>query len=358
MALQWQQYSGFEVLLGPLRDLLDVRGRAQEALGFYRSAREALGKDSPASLRAVLARVEGQAALWLGKFAEAQTALEQAQQQLPVGSHSEELRLLGVIAYQTGRPEQAEQYLLRALQQAEPNSAQQAECLNVLGLVYKHRGQHTEAQQYFSRALSLQETLGNAEGVAIALNNLANLAEAMGRDDQAAELYRRALGFFEQLGHRQAVAVGATNLGYLALKLGHLAEARTQSLLGLSIKRALGVQRGQVVSLVNLGEIEAVAGQPWKAWDYFREALQLGTTLGAVPLVLEAMAGMVGVLEQLDQQGLAWQVRQCVAQHPAASPEARRKAGLVAGETGVAATSLEVLIAQLYQQMAQLQSAS
>lgn len=347
-ALKQHHYDRIELLIKPLRDFWDVRGRLQEALPMFRQAWQSLPPQAPASLQALLLRYQGQAALWLGLFEQAKQALQDA---LLLQAHegAEELRLLGVVAYQTGQAQEALALLQQAHARSIPQSLQWAECLNVMGLVCKHLGHYPQAQQHFTQALMAHEQSGHLEGAAIALNNLANLAEAQGDNANALALYQKALAVFERMNHRQAIAVLTTNLGYVAFKLGQLPEARAQSLRSLELKQTLGHRRGMVVTLINLGEIET-SPNPAAAKAYLLQAMRLGLEVGALPLVLEALCSLA-VLLPVSQAVRLWDY---VHRHEATTPEVRLRAQQLLSERQPAepeSQSLQWVVKQLELQL-------
>lgn len=214
-----------------------------------------------------------------GQLAQAETLYRQVLQSDP--NHAEALHFLGLVAYQTGRCEEAVLLMDRALRVAPTSqmysnrgvALQALERLDEaigsyrdaialdpsfsdahynLGLLYKTRGLYDEAVASFETVLSLNA--GNAD----ALNNTGAVLRDMGRPEDAIACYRRALAInpnfagaynnmgvaYKDLGRAEeaiacyrraiellpdgpAVAVAYVNLGNAMGDLGRIEDAAT-----------------------------------------------------------------------------------------------------------------------------------
>src|SRR3546814_11795804 len=104
-------------------------------------------------------------------------------------------------------------------------ASEQGVAFNGWGDAARDVGDYVQAEGFFGRALDLWARIGDAEGVAGANNNLANLAMSRGDLGAAAHRHRRALAAFEQIGNVNGPALARANLAILALENGDPAAA-------------------------------------------------------------------------------------------------------------------------------------
>ena len=110
---------------------------------------------------------------------------EQLYRTIPAGApgHADSLNFLGVIAFQTGRPELAATLLRRAI----AANGTQASYHSHLGIALKQLGRLDEAIASYRTALALSPSFPEA------LNNLGATLAAQARSDEAIVCYRRAI---------------------------------------------------------------------------------------------------------------------------------------------------------------------
>ena len=166
----------------------------------------------------------GQAAFMTGRFAEAQTHLEEAlaiaQELGDAGRAASVLQTLGMTCVaQDDRPA-AHRYLQQALALAQErgDKREHAAALNALAQLHRIEGTLDTAQPLYEQALNLTRELGDHENTAVALLNLALLAIGHHAASPAADLAREALGIAEAIGSQLtganvlAVAAGIATL--------------------------------------------------------------------------------------------------------------------------------------------------
>ena len=82
------------------------------------------------------------------------------------------------------------------------------------------------AQSFFEESLALRRELGNEEGIAHLLNNLAIIAMYRGQIEESRALHRQALALCRELGNRWLTAVSLSNFGYMLLTEAEYEAAR------------------------------------------------------------------------------------------------------------------------------------
>ena len=139
------------------------------------------------------------------------------------------LQLLGLIAYRTGRYDEA----FRLLSQATASAPDHAN----LGAVLRALGRNAEAEAQYQQAIALDPKLAAAH------YNLGNLLIDQARNHQAAIAFRAALGC--ERGHAQAW----NGLGIALQREGHLDEAAN------SFRSAIQCSPGWPEAYTNLGVV-------------------------------------------------------------------------------------------------------
>lgn len=142
-----------------------------------------------------------------------------------------------------------------------------------LASAQRYLGQRTAARRNFEVALHHRRSLGERQGIASALNNLALVAlddEALG---SARELLDEALAIKRQLGDPRAVAIGLANLSDVLIKLRSIELAT--SCLDEAATVATDLADGQLLATIacNRGDVAVVRGNLHEAVALYQLAL-------------------------------------------------------------------------------------
>ncbi|MBI4480927.1 MAG: tetratricopeptide repeat protein [Acidobacteria bacterium] len=164
----------------------------------------------------------------MGRYAESESvycrALTIAEREM-APDHAQSYRILRELAFLAAaqnRPEEAEQYYLRALEPSQSAGAVEADELvttrSYLGDLYRNQGRYAESAAQYSQAMALLKQASHKDRLGIGvLYRLGQLAADQGNFRRAESLYRTALGEAQQtLGpeNEQAAAI-LNNLGHL-----------------------------------------------------------------------------------------------------------------------------------------------
>ncbi|MBF0140382.1 MAG: tetratricopeptide repeat protein [Magnetococcales bacterium] len=168
-------------------------------------------------------------------------------------NHPRALHLLGIVAHQSGRHDDA----VTLLQLAIANQGDVPEAHNNLGNAYKALGRLEEAQLSYDRALELKPDYANAR------NNLGTVLQALGRHGDAIVHFEQALA---QLGPVPPILY---NLGNAYLELGRSDEAIT------NYRHALRLAPQFPDALTNLGRALASQGKTDEAMEQMAMALKI-----------------------------------------------------------------------------------
>ncbi|MGC8959039.1 MAG: ATP-binding protein [Chloroflexia bacterium] len=241
------------------------------------------------------------------------------------------LRRLGASAFYQGDFQGARGYLEEALalEEAGGNRLGMAICLNTLGHIELARGDHAAAASYYERALALCREVGNRRGIAASLNSLGSISFYQGDYATALKHYEDALAVSREIDDRQGIAFALLGLGWVNLWLGEYARAAQFSEESLVLFREMGERQNVASCLNNLGHAAAGLGQDEEARRYYREALACAWEIEALPVVLEAVAGLAGWLARAGRHRRAAELLGLALYHPATFPDVDKVVGPV-----------------------------
>jgi tetratricopeptide (TPR) repeat protein len=168
-------------------------------------------------------------------------------------NHADALHMLGVLAYQAGRPEAAVDLIGRAIALHGDNPSFH----NNIGEALRYLGRLDEAIAHFTTASELDPSAPEGQ------MNLGNALKQQGHLDQAIARYRRALEL------KPDYAEAYLNLGVALMEEGKLGEAADQ------YRRALAVNPNFPEALMNLAIVLQRRGEFAQAVAHYRRALEL-----------------------------------------------------------------------------------
>lgn len=301
--------------LGELAAGLDGFYRLHELRGWYSDGIQALellaeelerqppDDESPAMREVLIARARARAGAlfcWVGEFARAEQRLAAA---LPVlQAHGQELDV--------------------------------AFTLTGLGIVADERDDEPRARQLLEAGLAAYQALGHQPGIAWALDALGDLAGSQGDYGRARDLLNESSTLFSALGDELSAAWSLCSLGRVLGLIGDHAAAR--QLLGesLALFEALDDRHGAAAAHSNLAEGAYAARDLAGARSHWLAALRLACEVGAVPYVMDALAGLALVFAETGVPELAHELAALAISHPATWRETLVAAQAVLATTG------------------------
>ena len=209
-----------------------------------------------------------------GQLAQAEALYREILAQAP--NHAETFHRLGVLFFQTSRPDEASRFLARAIQ-LDPN---QANYYSNLGVVLADRKQYPQAAEVLHKALSLRPDLPDTH------NNLANVLNELGRTHEAVSSYQRAISL------RPDYVEAHYNLGNVLLKLGQTKDSIAAQQRAISFRPAYAEAHCSLAAaLRDDGQIEQAIAQ-------YRKAIELRPDMGEAHNGLGAILQETGELEE------------------------------------------------------------
>jgi tetratricopeptide (TPR) repeat protein len=235
----------------------------------------------------------------------------------------------------------------------------------MLGTVAWQQGDYTKARAVLEESLRISRTIGNTFCTALSLFFLGLVAHASDDYDQADEFFREALHLARLNGQPGLISVISVFSSPTLLVLGQYIEARERLQAGLDLARGsqvrwlVGVAQGHLGLILNAqgdhmgartASLEAItlaqeSGNPWnRAWaevslgdaelglgnsmqasTHYCLGLQLATEEHALPIALDALAGLATLQAQAGERKSALELAGQVLFHPASSGNARTR---------------------------------
>lgn len=228
-----------------------IRGHYSEGRHYYRTF---LAHPLPGAVRAEALWHQSSHASSQGDFGQAQRLTGECLEHYraledPVGIGRAHWQL-GCILRDERKFEAAEQQLLKAeaLQRDHNEHFGLSMTTNDLGLLAVYQGRYEVAEGYFHESLELKRALGETQGIAYALGNLATVAELRGGDLlEVAAKHQESLTLKRQLGDRRALSKTLYRLGNVALRQGDVGAAAAHY--HEALEHALAI--GEKISLVD-----------------------------------------------------------------------------------------------------------
>jgi non-specific serine/threonine protein kinase len=155
-----------------------------------------------------------------------------------------------------------------------------AQALNNLGAVTQELGDYAKSRQYHEKSLAFRRQVGDRRAVAVSLHNLGELYLRLGDYAQARAAYEESLPLFREVGHIMGVADSLSSLGAVAQRQGDYAQARTYHEEALKNRRDRKDPMGTAESLHSLGELAARQGESAQAHRYYAQSLAIRQELG------------------------------------------------------------------------------
>lgn len=221
--------------------------------------------------------------------------------------------------------------------------------VNLIGVVLFETGRSDEAEQRFGDLLEEAVTWGDDEFAARASNNLGVISNIRGRKEMALTYYERALAAYQRLGHVRGLAQTYYNLGITYRDLDRPADAEDR------YRRATELaEQSQSMDVVALAETERAVlhvrgGDALLAERWARRALQRFEQLGDPVRRAEAVRVLASSLRA---RGRLEEARDCLVEAAATAAranlllraEVQRDLGLLLRDLGQLAEARDALL--------------
>jgi class 3 adenylate cyclase/tetratricopeptide (TPR) repeat protein len=246
-----------------------------------------------------------------------------ARQTNDLQAETDALSKLGMMASEQGTFDKAQRYLDEALVLAreQEDPACLALTLATFSSVAWRWGDLEQAEKRCHESLAIYRELDDRRHIARTLNFLGVFATLQENYDQAEQYYEQGLKTAREVGNCLIVADLLNNLGEVHRRTGNLEKAKRYFQESLLHAREAGHRHGATSTLGNLGHIHLSFGEHQVAWEYFREALIESVAIGAFPLTLNALVGVVEQQIEVGQHLSAAVLLGLALSHPAMTPD-------------------------------------
>jgi predicted ATPase/DNA-binding SARP family transcriptional activator len=277
---------------GALFTLWYVRGHMTEGRRWLDLCIAACGDAEPA-YRAKALAANGELAREQGDYPSARAFLSQSLEiarELGIatgyGGSAFSLFNLGCVAWEEGEYVEARRLLEESLELvSDPGVGEagfdRAWPMLKLGQVALDERDAERAASLFEESLSRHRKLGDREGLARALEQLARAALMRGDARASRLLSERSLEAAAELGYKEGLAGPLVNLARVALADGDHEAARTAGREALAVTDQLGSKRGVAAAIETLARTYAVAGDCERALQLFGAASAIRAEIGS-----------------------------------------------------------------------------
>ncbi|HEX6790678.1 MAG TPA: tetratricopeptide repeat protein, partial [Candidatus Krumholzibacteria bacterium] len=157
-----------------------------------------------------------------------------------------------------------------------------AQALNLLGVIAFNTSRYDEAVSYYEQGAFLREREKDQNALAGSYNNLALAHQAKGEYDKALEHLHRSIEIKRQQNNQAGIAGGYLNLALLQLEVHNFDEADRRCRESLRISSALGLAQLVAENHSTLGDIVMTRGHIDEAEAYYQRALEHARRLSTV----------------------------------------------------------------------------
>jgi DNA-binding NtrC family response regulator/tetratricopeptide (TPR) repeat protein/energy-coupling factor transporter ATP-binding protein EcfA2 len=157
-----------------------------------------------------------------------------------------------------------------------------AQALNLLGVVAFNTSRYDEAVSYYEQGAFLREREKDQNALAGSYNNLALAHQAKGEYDKALEHLHKSIEIKRAQNNEAGIAGGYLNLALLYLEVHNFDEAERRCRESLRISSALGLAQLVAENHNTLGDIVLTRGQLDEAEAYYQRALEHARRLSTV----------------------------------------------------------------------------
>ena len=340
----------------------DIRGRFQDGLILMRQAANALqvvdeteiAQDS--QLVIVLGRVLAQQAYlctYIGRYAEAQEALQQSQSLLRASTDQAALAyallVQGYMQSRLGELPEARQLTEEslAIYRALGNQDELVYCLVTLAFIHLSQGDYQQAYQLSSEGLAIcNDTLGDPLAQEHCLLSLGASASHLGRHTEAKRWVEESLQISKALKHRSGIGEALKWLGQISRQLGE--DDRSEVLLRQSASqfREIGDLTRSADALLDLSGIIRAAGATSQAKQTLLDALRMAIETQADHTALEALLEIAGIEGEVGNAELALELVMYCLSHLTNEPDRTEQAESLRAELVSQLTPQQIEVVQ------------
>jgi len=204
------------------------------------------------------------------------------------------LRNQGIVAWFQSKFEEARAFTQQAhdLHKEIGDLQGTADSLNNLALISGDQGDYISCMDYLDEAVAIKHDLGDSNGEAITLGNLGVLYGYLGMHEKGVEVFNRGIAISRKVGNLENLGHSLSNRGAFYIILDRFEEAIADEEEALRINRQVGDSAVEGYTLEFLALAYENLENYEKAEEYWEECLALRRRIGLDEMVLNTLGKM------------------------------------------------------------------
>lgn len=234
---------------------------------------------------------------------------------------------LGIILHSNGDYERARSLEKQGLDFAKAVNEEWLEAMAIfnLGYIDSIKGRYAEGYEQMMAGLTTWRTLGDPHAISLGLNYLVPALNKMGLYEVAKGFMLESIALCEQSKNRWGMGTAYRFLGLATMAAGEFREAQTHLRKSLEIFGEEFVGWDIARSRAYLGDADRMVGDLIEAKRDYLDALHLAVKVNAIPIGLDALAGLSNLQEQAGEAENALVLCYHILNHPSSEGETKSR---------------------------------
>ncbi len=205
--------------------------------------------------------------------------------------HVDALLATGRVYIKSEHPQDGLEWLNRAYTLAVQlqNDEEMASILQAQGVAFKLLTRPQDALRNYEQSLAIKRRIGQQRGIAVSLNEIAQVQEQMGNNRQALAAFEEALKIRRDIGDKSGTADTLLDLSSFYNEQGQSEKALSMLKQSLQLEREIGSALGEALCLNNIGSIYFAQDQYDDANTYFERAFAIYEKAGVQAEMVESL---------------------------------------------------------------------
>jgi tetratricopeptide (TPR) repeat protein len=170
--------------------------------------------------------------------------------------------------------------------------------LHQMAGVIAQQGNIERALQLWQQSLEIKERIGNVQGKAATLNNMAGVIAQQGDIERALQLWQQSLEIKERIGNVKGKAATLHEMAGVIAQQGDIERALQLWQQSLEIKERIGDVKGKAATLHEMARVIAQRGDIERALQLWQQSLEIEERIGNVKGKAATLANMAWAASQ------------------------------------------------------------
>lgn len=202
----------------------------------------------------------------------------------------------------------AERYARESLAACEAigDARGMAAALNLLGNAAFERNDYADAVTHHTASLALRREIGNRLGISASLHNLGRTARFQGEYARALRYYQEGEALYREIGHSEGLASALGNQGHMARDCGDPSGALPLIEESLALYERMGQKRGTGIALAQLAMIAHDTHDDTSARAYVERSMAIRQQIGDQWGIAQSLTILGDISHAAGDGGHAW----------------------------------------------------